>query len=95
MSNETGKPDLAASLFDLRSVIGLLFAVYGVILTILGLIGESPAQLAKGGGIALNLWTGLAMLVGAVIFFVWVWRKPPLPPSPAETEEAEEGPHGH
>lgn len=94
MSNES-KPSLTASLFDLRSVIGILFTVYGVILTILGLIGESSEELAKAGGLALNLWTGLAMLVGAVIFFVWVWRKPPLPPSPSDVEEAEHRPPGH
>ncbi len=92
---DESKPSLTASLFDLRSVIGILFAVYGVVLTILGIIGESSTDLAKAGGIALNLWTGLAMLVGAVIFFVWVWRKPPLPPSPDEIAEVEERPAGH
>ena len=57
------KPDPMASLFDLRSVIGLLFAVYGLVLTVLGLVGASPEDLAKAGGIALNLWGGLVMLV--------------------------------
>ena len=74
------KPPLSAILFDLRSVIGLLFVVYGLVLTILGIIGESPADLAKSGGLALNLWTGLAMLIGGIIFYVWAFTKPPLPP---------------
>jgi quinol-cytochrome oxidoreductase complex cytochrome b subunit len=94
MSNDSKLP-LTASLFDLRSVIGILFAVYGIVLTILGIIGETAEELAKAGGIALNLWTGLAMLVGAVIFFVWVWRRPPLPPSREEVAEVEERPAGH
>lgn len=85
------KPPLSAILFDLRSVIGLLFVVYGVVLTILGIIGETPEELAKAGGIALNLWTGLAMLLGGVIFFVWAFMKPPMPPTPDETAEIDEG----
>jgi hypothetical protein len=98
MSDHThgpARPPLSAILFDLRSVIGLLFVVYGVVLTVLGIIGESPAELAKAGGIALNLWTGLAMLIGGIIFYVWAFVKPPMPPSPADIDEAEERPHGH
>jgi quinol-cytochrome oxidoreductase complex cytochrome b subunit len=87
------KVPLSAILFDLRSVIGLLFVVYGVVLTILGLIGETPEELAKAGGIALNLWTGLVMLVVGIIFFVWAFTKPPLPPEPDEMAKIdEEGP---
>jgi hypothetical protein len=74
------KAPLSAILFDLRSVIGLLFVVYGLVLTILGLIGTSEADLAKAGGLALNLWTGLAMLVAGILFYVWAFVKPPLPP---------------
>ena len=94
MSNRTDaphKPPLSAILFDLRSVIGLLFVVYGLVLTILGLIGETPEELAKSGGLALNLWTGLAMLVGGILFYVWAFTKPPLPPDPAEEAHYEEG----
>jgi quinol-cytochrome oxidoreductase complex cytochrome b subunit len=86
---------LSAILFDLRSVIGLLFVVYGVVLTVLGIIGETPDELAKAGGIALNLWTGLAMLIGGIIFYVWAFTKPPMPPSPSDIEDVEERPHGH
>ena len=52
----------AANLFDVRRIIGALFAVYGVILTIVG-IGDSDAEIDKAAGININLWTGLAMLV--------------------------------
>ncbi len=93
MSDRTqgpARPPLSAILFDLRAVIGLLFVVYGVVLTVLGIIGESAADLAKAGGIALNLWVGLAMLLGGVIFYVWVFTKPPMPPSPDELAEVDE-----
>jgi hypothetical protein len=98
MSDRAGtppRPPLTAILFDLRGVIGLLFVVYGVVLTILGIVGESPADLAKAGGIDLNLWVGLAMLLGGIIFYAWVFTKPPMPPSPSDVDEAEERPHGH
>ena len=102
------KPNLTASLFDLRSVIGLLFAVYGLVLTVLGsilgglatptelgLTGASPEDLAKAGGIALNLWGGLVMLVVGLGFFTWVWLKPPLPPQPHDMEEGGPLHHGY
>ena len=98
MSDRAGtpaRPPLSAILFDLRGVIGLLFTVYGVVLTILGLVGETSEDLAKAGGINLNLWTGLAMLIGGIIFYTWVFTKPPMPPSPSEIDEAEQQPHGH
>lgn len=91
----SARPPLSAILLDLRGVIGLLFVVYGVVLTILGIAGESPADLAKAGGINLNLWTGLAMLLGGIIFYAWVFTKPPMPPSPSDVEDVEERPHGH
>lgn len=86
-----GKPPLSAILFDLRSVIGLLFVVYGVVLTILGIIGETPEELAKAGGLALNLWTGLAMLIGGIAFYAWAFAKPPLPPELDHSDHYEEG----
>jgi hypothetical protein len=94
------RPALSAILFDLRSVIGLLFVVYGIVLTILGIIGETPEELAKAGGIALNLWTGLVMLVVGIGFYVWAFVKPPMPPDPDEMAQIDEGGplntgHGH
>ena len=85
------RPALTAILFDLRSVIGLLFVVYGVVLTILGLIGETPEELAKAGGLALNLWVGLVMLVVGIIFYVWAFMKPPLPPEQDVVDHYTEG----
>ena len=43
-----------ANLFDIRRLIGGLFVIYGVILTVLGL-GESDASIAKSAGININL----------------------------------------
>ena len=65
----------AASLFDLRKIIGGLFAVYGVILVILG-IGASDAEIDKAAGWNLNLWVGIAMLVVAALFMFWAFTRP-------------------
>jgi len=85
MSNEESKAPVSASskLFDLRVLIGGLFTLYGVVLTILGLLA-SKAALAKAAGININLWMGLGMLLLGVFFLLW-WRLRPLhhepPPS--------------
>lgn len=68
----------SAALFDLRTVIAVLFGIYGVILTILGLLGTSPADLEKAGGIALNLWTGIGMIVVAGFFVAWLLLRPAI-----------------
>ena len=65
----------AANLFDLRRMIGGLFAIYGVILVILGL-GASDAEIDKAAGWNLNLWVGVAMLVTAAIFLAWAFMRP-------------------
>jgi len=80
MANKT--PSGAAALFDLRTVIAILFAFYGIVLTIMGIISPSAADNAKSAGINLNLWTGLAMIVLAVLFVVWARLRPLNPGAP-------------
>jgi hypothetical protein len=87
----------ASSLFDLRSVIALLFGVYGIVLLIMGLVsGNDPANLAKTGGSNLNLETGIAMLVIGALFVVWTLTRPLKLPSPDEVDGTKDaGPGGH
>jgi apolipoprotein N-acyltransferase len=96
MSEETHKeaaPSAAASLFDLRTVIALLFGVYGVLLLIIALVNSTPEQLAKSGGIHLNLWAAIIMLVLAAGFFAWVRLRPPVTTAP-DTGDGD-GPGAH
>jgi hypothetical protein len=65
-----------AKLFDLRTFIGVLFLIFGIVVTIEGLIA-SPASIAKATGVNLSLWTGLSMLVVGVIFILWMLARPP------------------
>ncbi|MGW0970891.1 hypothetical protein [Streptomyces sp. f51] len=84
------KSATAARLFDIRRIIGGLFVVYGVIVTIAG-ITASDADLTKAGGININLWTGLGMLALGLFFLAWLWLRP-LPPTTPETPAEEQTP---
>jgi hypothetical protein len=65
----------AARLFDVRRVIGGLFTVYGVIVTIVGVV-DSGSALTKARGVRINLWVGLAMLALGLLFLIWQWLRP-------------------
>ena len=70
--SETERADLVKSTrrFDLRRILGALFVVYGVIVTIVGLVNNT-SDMRRTGGIAINIWAGLSMLVLGILFFVW------------------------
>ncbi|MFJ3232489.1 hypothetical protein [Streptomyces sp. NPDC086787] len=81
----------AARIFDLRRIIGGLFVVYGVIVTIAGLT-DSDEEIAKAQGININLWTGIGMLLLGLFFLAWLKLRPtPPPPPPAEPGHEAEG----
>jgi hypothetical protein len=79
----------AARLFDIRRIIGGLFVVYGLILTVAGLL-DGPAEVNKAEGVRINLWTGLAMIVIGAVFLLWERLRPYDAPdrSPSEDDEA-------
>ena len=72
-----------ANRFDIRRIIGGLFVVYGVTLTIVGIVGSEEVK-NKAAGINVNLWTGLGMLVVGALMIAWaLWR--PVAPEPEAT----------
>ncbi len=82
-------PKTAASkLFDLRTLIGALFVLYGLLLAVVGLF-DSEAEIAKADGIRINLWLGLSMLLLGALFLLWAWLRPlriePRPPGEDRT----------
>jgi len=91
MSDTT--PSAASTLFDLRTVIAVLFAGYGIVLTIMGIFTTSPQELAKSGGININLWTGIVMILVAIGFVAWERLRPLHPPPKAQLDEEDERPH--
>ncbi|MEU6476038.1 hypothetical protein ABZ858_03935 [Streptomyces sp. NPDC047017] len=81
-----GKSATAARIFDLRRIIGGLFVLYGVIVTITG-ITDSQAAIDKAQGVNINLWTGIGMLALGVFFLVWLKLRPAAPPAPESESE--------
>jgi hypothetical protein len=73
------KSATAARLFDVRRIIGGLFVIYGVIVTIAG-ITASDADIAKSEDININLWSGLSMLALGGLFLLWLKLRPIAPP---------------
>lgn len=71
----------AYKLFDLRYLIGGLFTLYGIMLTISGFF-TSAAELEKAAGININLWLGILMLLVGIFFLVWARLSPQKPPEP-------------
>jgi uncharacterized membrane protein YidH (DUF202 family) len=76
-----------AGAFDIRTFIGSLIGIYGVVLVIVGLVGTSDKQLAKSNQLNINLWAGIGMVVVAVFFLVWARLRPVvIPPHPEEAD---------
>ena len=71
----------AANRFDLRRIIGGGFVVYGVILTVVVIVGSDEVK-NKAAGINVNLWTGLAMLVVGAMMVAWALMRPVEPSAP-------------
>ena len=86
---ELERRSAAARLFDVRRVIGALFLVYGVIVTLLGIFDDS-AEIEKAQGVRINLWMGLAMLVLGGLFLLWQRLNPTKAPTREELAAARE-----
>lgn len=79
--------------FDVRTLIGALLGVYGVILTVMGLWFTSEAEMAKVDGENLNLWTGLGLLAAAALFGLWAWLRPLAVPATTPADEGDRPQH--
>jgi hypothetical protein len=77
-------------LFDVRLVIGGLFTVYGVIVTLIGLF-DSHSEIQKAQGVRINLWMGLGMLAVGLLMLLWL-KLNPLPTPEPGAEETKEAP---
>ncbi|PKW19755.1 hypothetical protein [Saccharopolyspora spinosa] len=75
-----------AGAFDIRTIIALLFGVYGVVLTIVGVV-QPHAEIDKSVGVNINLWAGIGMIVFAVVFVAWARLRPIVVPDEAGTSK--------
>ena len=91
--SDTTSTRRAANLFDLRRIIGGVFVLYGVVLTILGLF-DSQEEIDRAAGVNINLYAGLGMLVFGLLMLTWALTRPlgdelmegEEPPAPASEE---------
>jgi hypothetical protein len=81
----------AARLFDVRRVIGGLFVVYGLIVTVIGLF-DTKSEIDKAQGVRINLWMGLAMLALGLLMLLWLWVNPTKTPDLSQEPAADAGP---
>jgi hypothetical protein len=84
--------------FDVRTVIGALLGVYGVVLLVMGLVATSAEDLDRAGGMNINLTTGIALTLVGAGFLLWVRLRPLVVPAagagPGDAEEIAEGTDG-
>jgi hypothetical protein len=69
-----------AKLFDLRTFIGSLFVIFGVVVSLEGATA-SAEEIAKASDINISLWSGLAMLAVGLGFLAWMLAQPPVLPA--------------
>jgi hypothetical protein len=84
----------AAKLFDIRLLIGGLFVVYGVLLTVDGFF-TSDKERAKAAGININLWLGIGMLVLGLLFLLWRMLNPVVIEPAESSDDAASTEGGH
>ena len=82
-----------AGLLDIRNIIGALLAVDGLIILLVGILGDVEEE--KTGGVNANLWAGLVLLVVGAIFVAWAWLRPVVVPDDFEAPDDEGRPPGH
>lgn len=76
----------ASKLFDLRIIIAGLFAFYGIFLLILGIVNTTAEELDKSGGIRVNLYAGIGLLLFAGLFGSWAMARPLIAPDSTDSD---------
>lgn len=70
-------PTHAARAFDIRTIIGAVLGIYGVVLLVMGLVGAGETA-GRHADSEVNLWTGVALTGAALSFLLWVRYRPLL-----------------
>ncbi|MGH3496665.1 MAG: hypothetical protein ACRDP1_04285 [Nocardioidaceae bacterium] len=77
-----------AGLFDVRTIIGALLGIYGIVLLVMAGVASTK------GGVNSNLWVGIGLVVAAAIFLVWAYTRP-IVVDDAQVEKAREEAEEH
>ena len=78
------KAKQTAGALDVRNIIGVLMAVYGVILLVMGIFGDTAAE--KTGDVNANLWAGVALIAVGAVFLAWARLRPIVVPHDVDQE---------
>jgi len=66
---------MQTSALDIRTPIGVMFSLVGLILTVYGLVSD-PAIYARSLDVNINLWWGLVLLAFGLVM-IWLGRREP------------------
>jgi len=88
-----GRHGHTAGIYDIRNIIGGLIGVYGIVLTLMGLFGDTEGD--KTGDVNANLWAGLALLVFGIIMLSWARLRPVVVPEDFDADDDGGRPPGH
>ena len=80
-----------AGAYDVRTVIAGLIGLYGIVLTIMGLVADNADDRAKTGDWNANLWSGIVMIVVAAAFALWLKLRPIVVDPAALAKQEDEG----
>jgi hypothetical protein len=72
-----------AGVFDIRTVIGALLAIYGVVLLLMAAFADEASE--KTGGVNANLWAGIPLVVVGIAFLLWARLRPVIVKEPPDT----------
>lgn len=86
------KPSGLDRFFELRTIVAILFGVYGVVCTVWGIGFTGADEIRRAGGFNMNLVMGIVMLVTAALFALWVVVRPVEQAEPSEQAVQESTP---
>lgn len=81
------RPSRLDRVFELRTIVAVLFGVYGVFCVIWGIAFTTDDEIRRAGGFNMNLVMGIVMLAAAVGFSLWVIARPIEQERPSEETE--------
>lgn len=75
-TSATTKHSTMHFIVDIRSVIGTVLIIFGIYLLLCYGLADGAVEMQKAGGVAANLWSGIAVLVVGVLMWIWAVLNP-------------------
>lgn len=87
--SDSSRPSGLDKVFELRTIVAILFGVYAVFCLIWGFLFTTPDEIRRAAGININLMMGVVMLLTSIGFSLWVVLRPVEQERSAEAEGQE------